>query len=191
MSACVRPLLRCLLRAKDCGQRHKSATFRRSGACRRRPADARRCSRTDSRTAEEYHSSTGDWRSPKYSRRGLRCRLGQSAWERIKLQEQEFFGPRNPEIATAANAAARTRLIEALNTANASPADKRLYRDFIMSKRGAEGTSLFAHDSERSRSPASAMSISTPCLPKPLPNLPVCGAQAPSRPAPILLGAPA
>lgn len=84
-----------------------------------------------------------------FAQGGFDVVLANPPWERIKLQEQEFFGPRSPEIATAANAAARTRLIEALNAANASPADKRLYRDFIMAKRGAEGTSLFAHDSGR------------------------------------------
>jgi hypothetical protein len=80
---------------------------------------------------------------------GFTVVLANPPWERIKLQEQEYFATRSSEIATAANAAARTRKIEALNAENASLADKRLYRDFIMSKRGAEGTSLFAHDSER------------------------------------------
>lgn len=84
-----------------------------------------------------------------FAQGGFDVVLANPPWERIKLQEQEFFGPQNPEIATAANAAARTRLIEALNAANATQADKRLYRDFILAKRGAEGTSLFAHDSER------------------------------------------
>jgi len=103
-----------------------------------------------SELAEEYHFFHWRLAFPEvFAQGGFDVVLANPPWERIKLQEQEFFGPRNPEIATAANAAARTRLIEALNAANASPADKRLYRDFIMSKRGAEGTSLFAHDSER------------------------------------------
>lgn len=84
-----------------------------------------------------------------FSQGGFDVVLANPPWERIKLQEQEFFSPRSPEIANAANAAARTRLIEALNAANAGQADKRLYRDFIVAKRGAEGTSLFAHDSDR------------------------------------------
>ncbi len=33
--------------------------------------------------------------------------LGNPPWERIKLQEQEFFAAREPEIAEAPNAAAR------------------------------------------------------------------------------------
>jgi hypothetical protein len=75
--------------------------------------------------------------------------LANPPWERIKLQEQEFFGARRPEIATAANAAARGRLIAALNAPDASPPDQRLYQEFIAAKRGAEGSSLFAHDSGR------------------------------------------
>jgi hypothetical protein len=103
-----------------------------------------------SELAEEYHFFHWRLAFPEvFAQGGFDVVLANPPWERIKLQEQEFFGPRSPEIATAANAAARTRLIEALNRAGASPADKRLYRDFIMAKRGAEGTSLFAHDSER------------------------------------------
>jgi hypothetical protein len=37
--------------------------------------------------------------------------LGNPPWERIKLQEQEFFAPCDPEIAGAPNVAARGRLI--------------------------------------------------------------------------------
>ncbi len=100
--------------------------------------------------AAEYHFFHWRLAFPEvFAQGGFDVVLANPPWERIKLQEQEFFGPRSPEIATAANAAARTRLIEALNSASASPADKRLYRDFIMAKRGAEGSSLFAHDSER------------------------------------------
>jgi len=100
--------------------------------------------------AEEHHFFHWRLAFPEvFAQGGFDVVLANPPWERIKLQEQEFFGPRNPEIATAANAAARTRLIEVLNAANASPADKRLYRDFMQARRGAEGTSLFAHDSER------------------------------------------
>ena len=37
--------------------------------------------------------------------------LGNPPWERIKIQEQEFFASREPEIAEAPNAAARGRMI--------------------------------------------------------------------------------
>ncbi|MGH9542805.1 MAG: Eco57I restriction-modification methylase domain-containing protein [Terriglobales bacterium] len=40
--------------------------------------------------------------------------LGNPPWERVKLQEKEWFAERRPDIANAKNAAARKRLIEAL-----------------------------------------------------------------------------
>ncbi len=42
---------------------------------------------------------------------GFDCVLGNPPWERIKLQEEEFFAPRAPEIANAPNAATRKKLI--------------------------------------------------------------------------------
>ena len=47
-------------------------------------------------------------------RGGFDVVLGNPPWERIKLQEQEFFAARSPEIANAANKAATRRLIKAL-----------------------------------------------------------------------------
>lgn len=46
--------------------------------------------------------------------------LGNPPWERVKLQEKEFFANSAPEIAKAPNKAARTRLINALRTASPS-----------------------------------------------------------------------
>jgi hypothetical protein len=45
---------------------------------------------------------------------GFDVALGNPPWERIKLQEQEFFATRAPEIALAPNAAARGKLIRQL-----------------------------------------------------------------------------
>jgi N-6 DNA Methylase len=47
---------------------------------------------------------------------GFDCVLGNPPWERIKLQEQEFFASREPEIANAPNAAARGKLIAKLKS---------------------------------------------------------------------------
>lgn len=49
---------------------------------------------------------------------GFTCVVGNPPWERVKLQEQEFFAERDLEIATARNAAARRRLIAALPITN-------------------------------------------------------------------------
>jgi len=64
--------------------------------------------------------------------------LGNPPWERIKLQEQEFFAGRDPEIANAPNAAARQRLIREL--AGRNPA---LLAAFAEAKRRAEAASRF------------------------------------------------
>jgi hypothetical protein len=70
--------------------------------------------------------------------------LGNPPWERIKLQEQEFFASREPEIAEAANAAARGKLIAALKEAAAGTRDRTLYEEFEQAKRTAEAASIFA-----------------------------------------------
>jgi hypothetical protein len=64
--------------------------------------------------------------------------LGNPPWERIKLQEQEFFAGRDPEIANAPNAAARQRLIRGL--AERNPA---LFAAFAEANRRAEAASRF------------------------------------------------
>ncbi|MGH2531279.1 MAG: N-6 DNA methylase [Thermomicrobiales bacterium] len=70
--------------------------------------------------------------------------LGNPPWERVKLQEQEFFAVRDPEIAGAKNAAERKRLIASLEQER--PA---LYAAFETAKREAEAASLFLRGSER------------------------------------------
>src|SRR5208282_4731683 len=70
--------------------------------------------------------------------------LGNPPWERIKLQEQEFFASRDAEIAQAPNAAARGRLIAALRSAPAGSRERRLHEEFEAAKRLAEAASVFA-----------------------------------------------
>ena len=69
--------------------------------------------------------------------------LGNPPWERIKLQEQEFFSSRQPEIVKAPNKAARDRLIQNLASDDALPAEKKLFEEFETEKRRAEATSQF------------------------------------------------
>src|SRR5690606_33927381 len=45
---------------------------------------------------------------------GFACILGNPPWERVKLQEKEWFSERLPAIAAAATSAARKQLIDAL-----------------------------------------------------------------------------
>lgn len=75
--------------------------------------------------------------------------IGNPPWERIKLQEQEFFAARSPAIASAANKAERKKLIDALEKADPDSADGRLWQDFVFAKRTAEAASEFARSSSR------------------------------------------
>jgi hypothetical protein len=70
--------------------------------------------------------------------------LGNPPWERIKLQEQEFFAAREPEIADAPNAAARAQLISKLKEATPGSRERGLYDEFESAKRSAEASSVFA-----------------------------------------------
>jgi hypothetical protein len=92
---------------------------------------------------------------------GFNCVLGNPPWERIKLQEEEFFATRHTAIAEAKNKAERSQRIQWLSegmlaqhlypgdTSHHSPAEseaeRRLYDEFITARRTAEATSLFAH----------------------------------------------
>ena len=75
---------------------------------------------------------------------GFDAVLGNPPWERIKLQEQEFFAAVAPEIAEAPNAAARGRLIQALKAAPHGSRESRLHQAFETAKRQAEAGSEFA-----------------------------------------------
>jgi hypothetical protein len=75
---------------------------------------------------------------------GFDCVIGNPPWERMKLQEQEFFASRDIEIATAPTAAARTQLIGELKNAEVETPRKRLYQQFEAAKRNAEASSTFA-----------------------------------------------
>jgi hypothetical protein len=75
---------------------------------------------------------------------GFSCMVGNPPWERVKLQEQEFFAARDPEVAKAPNAAARRRLIKALETD-----DPALYGAYLDALREASGQSAFLRLSGR------------------------------------------
>jgi hypothetical protein len=78
-------------------------------------------------------------------RGGFDAVLGNPPWERIKLQEQEFFASRDPEIAEAPNAAARGRMIATLKQAAPGTRERALFEEFETTKRIAEASSLVVH----------------------------------------------
>lgn len=90
---------------------------------------------------------------------GFDCVLGNPPWERIKLQEEEFFASRSQMVASAGNKAERSQRIDWLSQGllaqnlyqghvssfEAREAEQRLYREFIVARRTAEAASVFAH----------------------------------------------
>jgi len=78
------------------------------------------------------------------SQGGFDCVLGNPPWERIKLQEEEFFAARDPQIAAAPNKAARQRLIDQLTQTNPTLAE-----EFEAAKHTAECSSKFVRNSVR------------------------------------------
>lgn len=94
-----------------------------------------------------------------FAQGGFDCVLGNPPWERIKLQEEEFFASRNADIATAKNKAERSKRIQWLRNGELAKklhheldhqhaiqlAEQRLYQDFMVARRTAEATSTFVH----------------------------------------------
>ena len=100
---------------------------------------------TTRRIAEDY--GLFHWElafSHVFSRGGFDVVLGNPPWERVKLQEQEFFAKRDPSIANAQNAAERKKLIAALPTT--SPV---LWKEWSSASRVAQGQSHFVRRSGR------------------------------------------
>ncbi len=90
---------------------------------------------------------------------GFDCVLGNPPWERIKLQEEEFFATRHRDVAEAKNKAERSQRIQWLaegllarhlfpeseHALHECEAEQRLYAEFISARRMAEAASVFAH----------------------------------------------
>lgn len=70
--------------------------------------------------------------------------LGNPPWERVKLQEKEWFALYNPDIATSTNAAVREQLLNDL-----AISDAILFRTFKDAGRQADAESHFVHSSGR------------------------------------------
>ncbi|WP_037409303.1 Eco57I restriction-modification methylase domain-containing protein [Candidatus Solirubrobacter pratensis] len=79
-----------------------------------------------------------------YAAGGFDAVLGNPPWERVKLQEKEWFATRSPEIATASTKAAREKLIEKL-----PETDEPLWEAWQAAKRRAEAASFLLRASGR------------------------------------------
>ena len=94
-----------------------------------------------------------------FSKGGFDCVLGNPPWERIKLQEEEFFAAENPLVAQARNKAERSQRIEWLaqgmlarhlhpeleHAPDEAAKEKETHARFIAARRMAEAVSIFAH----------------------------------------------
>lgn len=90
---------------------------------------------------------------------GFDCVLGNPPWERIKLQEEEFFATRHRDVFDAKNKAERSRRIQWLSEGMLAKhlypqidhsvpdceAEQFLHAEFVSARRSAEAASLFAH----------------------------------------------
>ncbi len=100
---------------------------------------------TTQHIAEEYGLFHWELAFPHiFARGGFDVVLGNPPWERVKLQEREFFDKREPVIANARNAAERKKLIAALPTMNPV-----LWKEWSRATRVAQGQSHFMRQSGR------------------------------------------
>lgn len=90
---------------------------------------------------------------------GFDCVLANPPWERIKLQEEEFFATRSSQVAAAKNKAERSQRIQWLSEGmlakhllpdmehaeHECEAEIRIFNEFTEAKRTAEAASIFAH----------------------------------------------
>ena len=100
---------------------------------------------TTRRIAEDYGLYHWKLAFPQvFARGGFDVVLGNPPWERVKLQEQEFFSKREPSIAKSRKAAERKQLIAALPVTNPD-----LWKEWTGATRIAHGQSHFVRQSGR------------------------------------------
>lgn len=93
--------------------------------------------------AQQYQFFHWHLRFPQvFEKGGFDVVLGNPPWERLKLQEQEWFSNRDPSIAAAANAASRRAMIADLRTQGSD-----LFREFKAALRAAEAEPAFLRSS--------------------------------------------
>lgn len=96
------------------------------------------------RLSEEYSFFHWPVEFPEvFEKGGFDCVVGNPPWDRIKLQEKEFFSQRIPAIAEASNKAARDKMIKALATGNVF--ERQVYADFEHALHNADATSNIVH----------------------------------------------
>lgn len=96
------------------------------------------------RLSEEYSFFHWPVEFPEvFEKGGFDCVVGNPPWDRIKVQEKEFFSQRIPAIADARNKAARDKMIMVLATGNVF--ERQVYAEFEHALHNADATSSFVH----------------------------------------------
>jgi hypothetical protein len=80
-----------------------------------------------------------------FARGGFTVVLANPPWERMKLQEEEYFAARAPAVAAARNKAERERAINALATHALGTPERQVHDDFVAAKQHAEAGSEYCH----------------------------------------------
>jgi hypothetical protein len=80
-----------------------------------------------------------------FARGGFSVILANPPWERMKLQEEEYFAERAPAVAEARNKAERERAIRSLGLSASGSPERRIYDEFNAAKQIAEAGSVFCH----------------------------------------------
>jgi hypothetical protein len=75
---------------------------------------------------------------------GFDCVIGNPPWERMKLQEREFFDTSAPDIASATDAAKRRKLIDKLKTTNPD-----LYQKYLDAQSKADNSLAYIRNCDR------------------------------------------
>lgn len=79
-----------------------------------------------------------------FTKGGFDVILGNPPWDMLQLDPQEFFATSAPEIANAANMAARNKLVEKLSSSN-----PELYQRYLNEKHATDAYQKFVHSSAR------------------------------------------
>ena len=80
-----------------------------------------------------------------FARGGFSVILANPPWERMKLQEEEYFAERAPSVAEARNKSERELEIRALGLSSPGSPERRIYDEFNIAKQIAEAGSVFCH----------------------------------------------
>lgn len=75
--------------------------------------------------------------------------LGNPPWDKMTINEKEFFASKSPAIAQAVNKSARSALINELELSPQGTPERELFNQFLAARRVLEVATSYAHDANR------------------------------------------